>query len=388
MKSFSVHRNLTINLIALIASLAAGVSVARAQYYSLRDLGVLPGQTESTSAMINNRGLVTGTSGTSAFCYNGLNKQPMEDVGRIPLGSISHGFGMNVSGQVVGDSSFGAAQFLNHRAALFSNGTASDLGTLAQGDLSSATGINAFSQVVGVSGPRADGKLGRAFIWSPSTRMIDLGTLGGAYAQALAINDSGAVTGNAQIASASIGLYPLTHAFVWQVKTGMVDLGTIAGDSSYGTCLNANGHIVGYSTVNKVDSRMHAFLHDGTTMLNLGSLGGTSENTDQSFALGVNAADQVVGYTYLPQTLGRVSGSVSDPIHPPQPVAFVYQNGQMLDLNTRIILPGSNYRLFSATAINDNGQIVATAFNESANNFHAVLLTPITSSNPLSTGKR
>jgi probable HAF family extracellular repeat protein len=212
--------------------------------------------------------------------------------------------------------------------------------------------------------------------------------LGGAFAQALAINDSGTVTGNSQTASPLSGVYQPNHAFVWQVKTGMVDLGTIGGDSSYGTSLNSNGHIVGYSTISKVDNRMHAFLHDGTTMLNLGSLGGTSENTDQSFALGVNGSDQVVGYTYLPQTLGRVSGPVSDPTHPPQPVAFVYQNGQMQDLNTRIVTPGSNYRLFSATAINDNGQIVATAFNESANNFHAVLLTPVTAAKPLSTRKR
>jgi probable HAF family extracellular repeat protein len=215
--------------------------------------------------------------------------------------------------------------------------------------------------------------------------------LGGAYAQALAINDSGVVTGNSQVVTPSplVGDYQPNHAFTWQVKTGMVDLGTIAGDSSYGTCLNANGHIVGYSTVNKVDKRMHAFLHDGTTMLDLGSLGGTAEETDQSFALGVNATDQVVGYAYLPQTLGRVYGSISDLVHPPQPVAFVYQNGQMTDLNTLLLLPGNNsYRLFSATSINDNGQIVATAFNQSANNFHAVLLTPITSPGPISKRKR
>ena len=56
--------------------------------------------------------------------------------------------------------------------------------------------------------------------------MIDLGTLGGVYAQAFAI---GAI--------------------------GMRDLGTLGGSFSYGMAINARNHFVGYSTVNRVDSR-------------------------------------------------------------------------------------------------------------------------------------
>ena len=61
----------------------------------------------------------------------------------------------------------------------------------------------------------------------------------------------------------------------------------------------------------------------------------------------------------------------------PWPVAFIYSEGVMLDLNDLIGDAAKNYRLDSATAINDDGQIVAIAFNQFADAFHAVLLTPL-----------
>jgi uncharacterized membrane protein len=36
-------------------------------------------------------------------------------------------------------------------------------------------------------------------MWTSQTGMIDIGTLGGGYAQAYAINDAGYVTGNAWV---------------------------------------------------------------------------------------------------------------------------------------------------------------------------------------------
>ena len=104
-------------------------------------------------------------------------------------------------------------------------------------------------------------------------------------------------------------------------------------------------------------------------MLDLGSLGGASVDSDFSFALGVNSADQVVGYSYLPFEQGNV------PLGP-WSVAFMYSQGPMVNLNDLIGTAAENYRLDSATAINNNGQIVAIAFNKSAGAFHAVLLTP------------
>lgn len=368
------HRFITVaKSIALVAAFAYAGSAAQAQTYSLKDLGVLPGKEASMPAAINEQGQVAGTSsaGTSnasAFRYTNSGKAALEDVSGNP-GSISRGFGINSIGQVVGDSNFGNREV--SRAALFVNGSARDLGTLKTGGpFSRATGINASGQVVGFSSEKPDHHLGRAFIVTTavqpgfSTRLTDLGTLGGDYAQALAINDFGFVTGNSQ---AGTNFGP-THAFIWRSNTKMVDLGTIAGDFSSGTAINIKNHVAGYSTINNVDERVHAFLYDGQKMLDLGSLGAGYAESDRSFALGVNAQDEVVGYSYLPP---------QGPIAPRQ-VAFIYTQGKMRNLNELIgtEAEAKQYQLHSATAINDKGQIAAIAFDTVANAFRAVLLTP------------
>lgn len=384
MTSLNVLRNFT--SIALTACCALGVASARAQTYSVTDLGILPDQkdTVSTPAAINGQAQIAGTSGGHAFRYTSgtkNSKTPMEDVGQNPAESISRGLAINSSGLVVGDSSFGKKP--TSHAAIFNNGSTTDLGTLKSGGpFSRANGINASGQVVGSSSMERDGNNSRAFIVStPSSgllpRMTDIGTLSGSYAQALGINDSGFVTGNSQTISTSTS--GSTHAFIWDAKAGMVDLGTLDGNFSYGTAISAKNHVVGYSTINNVDSRVHAFLHNGEEMLDLGSLSGASMDGDFSFALGVNATDQVVGYSYLP--LEQAPGIVQTPLGP-WSVAFVYRQGLMVNLNDLIGDAAGKYRLDAATAINDNGQIVATAFVSSANTFHAVLLTPVPENGP------
>ena len=227
---------------------------------------------------------MTGTSGMSsvdesAFLYDPKrNKEAMEDLGRN-YGGISRGFAINGVGDVVGDSTFGTSEAISH-AALFRNGKIADLGTLKGGVYSRATGINASGQVVGFSGAKPDdSSTNRAFIWSASTGMLDIGTLGGASAQAFGINDSGFVTGTAQVADSS--RLEITHAFIYQPISipgrnmkKMIDLGTLGGNDSYGMAINANNHVVGYSTLNGGLDRVHAFLHDGRKMRDLGSLDG------------------------------------------------------------------------------------------------------------------
>ena len=59
-------------------------------------------------------------------------------------------------------------------------------------------------------------------------------------------------------------------------------------------------------------------------------------------------------------------------------VAFLWRRaGGMVDLNTMLDGPGRNYRLISATGINDDGQIVANVYDKLNGGLHAVLLTPI-----------
>ncbi|HEY9502310.1 MAG TPA: DUF3466 family protein, partial [Pyrinomonadaceae bacterium] len=125
-------------------------------------------------------------------------------------------------------------------------------------------------------------------------------------------------------------------------------------------------------TINTNDGRVHAFFHDGRSMIDLGSLGSVESATDFSVALGVNNRDQVVGYTYLP-TVGEM---------PLQQVAFLWSRdsrtgGKMVNLNNLLNDTGKNYVLISATAINEYGQIVASAYDIYRGGVRSVLLTPV-----------
>ena len=79
----------------------------------------------------------------------------------------------------------------------------------------------------------------------------DLGTLGGDYSVAYAINSKG------QVAGYSYTLGNSTHAFIWD-KGAMTDLGTLGG-SSIAVDLNSFGQAVGYSYTAD-GSTAHAFL--------------------------------------------------------------------------------------------------------------------------------
>ena len=372
---------------ALIACFVLGGSNAFAQTaYKVTDLGVLPSKEESVPAAINGQGLVAGTSsaeisGEAAFRYNPNSPTPMEDIGQSTRGNVTRGFGINNVGTVVGDSAVAASTTnpsIRH-AALFGTGSAIDLGTLKKQTFSRANSINGFNQVVGFSGPALDTPKSRAFFWSKSTGMIDLGTLGGAYAQAFAINDSGFITGNSQLRATDT---QAIHAFLSPSPLGvgaigMRDLGTLGGPFSYGMAINAKNHVVGYSAINKVDSRVHAFWSDGTGMKDLGSLApNSSKLEDQSIALGINNSDRVVGYTYLPAIGANIDPAVQPGTSPVRQVAFVWSQGTMTDLNKLIGTAAETYHLNSATAINDNGQIVATALSKDTGTRRAVLLTP------------
>jgi len=369
-------KTLPVILVGLMASLAIGISTARGQVsYSLEDLGVVKEMEYSEAVAINNQGNVAGTAykglETCAFHYS---YKFMLDAG----GLNSRGFGINSTNLVVGDTFTVVPMEPRSHAAMFKGGVAVDLGVLPGQVYSRANGVNTLGQVVGFSGPERDSLESRAFVWNSQTGMMDIGTLGGAYAQAYAINDAGYITG----ASQTQGMGPMltTHAFVYQLPSPpykrysrMHDLGVLGGVSSYGMAINSYNHVAGYSTVTTGDERVHAFLHNGAKMIDLGSLGGIgNRDSDVSVALGVNNWDQVVGYTYLPE-FGDM---------PLQQVAFVwsrdgYGAGKMVNLNKLVNVTGKNYLLVSATGINDNGQIVANAYDIQNGGVHAVLLTPV-----------
>ncbi len=378
MKRFTNQIFAGLGAIALLVPAASAAPTPEGQSYHLIDLGALPGKKESTPAAINNAGAIAGFSTAeplteAAFRYNPVTGA-LDELGAKPVGSLTRAFGLNDDGQAVGDSTFGPISGVKgapiRTAAIFSKGSSAALGRNNKTDrYSRATDINNTGMVVGFAGPTEDGHDTHAFAWSEAAGMFDLGTLGGAYAQALAINDAGFVTGHAEVSDGLKG--GAKHAFLAQVSpsgaTGklMIDLGTLGGSYSYGTAISEKGHVVGYSTMSDAVGSFHAFLYQGGQMQDIGSLAQDDIKTDQSFAFGVNRDGQVVGYAFLP-----LDQAVEQ-------VGFIYQAGKMQDLNQLIGPAAKRYLIYAATAINDNGQIAATAFDHDNNVFRAVVLTPV-----------
>lgn len=167
-----------------------------------------------------------------------------------------------------------------------------DIGYL-NGQSTDVTGLNNAGQVAGSSfvrdlgGEGGSGAIYHAFVWSKSSGMRDLGTLGGVRSSnARAINNLGQVVGGA---SAPDGR---THAFRWSASEGMVDLGLLASrpDSiTVATAINDDGKVAGVGNI--ADGNYHAFLWTRKTGLtDLGTLGGTT-----STAVAIGAEGQVAG---------------------------------------------------------------------------------------------
>ncbi|MDO9470952.1 MAG: hypothetical protein Q7J23_09595 [Nitrosomonas sp.] len=113
-----------------------------------------------------------------------------------------------------------------------------------------------------------------------------LGTLGGTYSVARAINDSGQVVGNGNGSD---------HAFITGANgVGMNYLDTLGGTGSYASGINNSGQVVGHSFTSA--GNYHAFItgSNGVGMTDLGTLGG-----NHSAAYSINNLGQVVGVSSI-----------------------------------------------------------------------------------------
>jgi probable HAF family extracellular repeat protein len=154
--------------------------------------------------------------------------------------------------------------------------------------------------------------------------MRDLGTLGGHYSFAEAINDRGQVIGASTTEEREDS--PL-HAFMWE-NGNMTDLGTLGGDFSTASAINDHGRVVGLST--GPDGR-RAFLWENGHLSELGAPG------RRFFVLSVsdiNEQGQSVGEIASEFGFGR---------------AYLWQDGAVIPLGRR---------QSAAVAINERGQIV------------------------------
>ena len=371
-----LKRNLCKTSLALIALAIAGFATsqpaAAASFYSITDLGSLnPTATGFDSYSpgygINNSGQVVGNSivpSSDDFRSHAFRTAPnsainpaTDDLGTLG-GNSSTGYAINDFGQVVGESN--KTIYGSNRAFLWNSTSGmQDLGTLG-GDSSSAYSVNNSGQVVGTAKTAKDDF--HAFLYNGHGSLQDLGTLGGNSSSAKGINNAAQVVGNAETASGN------NHAFLYNGSSPLQDIGTLGGQESYANAINESGQVVGtaetgatYQPLSPSSDYLvsHAFLYNGSSPLqDLGTLGGP-----KSTAYGINNIGQVVG------TADTIDQSER---------AFIYSNGKMTDLNS-LIPNSSKWLLSEARGINNAGQIVGTGTLQNATlsyPVHAFLLTP------------
>jgi probable HAF family extracellular repeat protein len=284
------------------------------------------------ASALNNAGQIVGTQNDGAAIWS--------ETGLINLSSVapnSTGMGINNRGDVVGALASG-------NAFAYISGTVHNLGpslpNMFEG--SYGRGINDNGVVAGTAFPGA-GESDRAFVYD-NGQLTMLGTFGGAWSNARAINQAGYVVGDAATVGAGGPFFNDYHGFLFKNGT-MQDLGTFGGYTSSTQDVNEAGQVVGWSTTN-IDyelSEIRPFLFQNGQLIDMGSLGG-----HWGYAHGINNAGMAVGESDIITTEGWGSH------------AFIYLNGQMIDLN-KLVDGANGWELINAQDINDSQQILGTA---------------------------
>jgi probable HAF family extracellular repeat protein len=452
-----------ISAMALLVALAIPVSLVAQEHptkhhqYNLVDVGTLGGPNvwfsfAGPTHLLGSNGTVTAGADTSTVdpvCWNGPDcflmhgfkwqEGVMTDLGALPDGTgknDSQASWINDHGQTVGISTNGTRDPLNgnivtHAVLWSDQGKIKDLGTLG-GQYAIAQAINNRGQVVGVAEnaiPDAynlfdyivfglsGGTQSRAFLWDNNKGMEDLGTLGtGNDAFAEYVNQRGQIAGwsytnttpNPVATSCGNGnVVPTMDPFFWE-NGKITDIGTLGGNCGDVRGLNNQGQVIGFSYL-AGDVLLHPFRWDKKGGLqDLGLLGGVVGAT-----YGINDAGDAVGWADLagdvifhavlwpngkttPTDLGVTAGFAtsvavainskgqilgcltSDPsgnCFPYDSDSFLWENGDMVDVNA-LVPPHPGVLLSGSEGfINDEGQIVLLGLLDDGD-IHAFLLTP------------
>src|ERR1700694_1398544 len=342
--------------------------------YRLIDLGTFGGPdsvNNGGSVIINSEGTVVGAADTpekdpyapACFdpeCYvqHAFKWQhgAVIDLGVLPKGYSSYTNAINSSDIAVGfsqngliDPGTGIPEFVS---TVWARGQKIDLGTFG-GPFSLAAAVNDQDVVVGgaenvIADPylfaQFFGVFGstqlRAFQWQGG-HIHDLGTLGsGNDAFALFVNQNGLVVGASfsnSIPNPTTGM-PTMDPFLW-MRGKIYDLGTLGGTRGFPGFINNVGDVVGQSNL-AGDKITHPFLWRRGLLSDLGTFGGTFGT-----ATAVSDSDDIIGFaTYPGDQLYR---------------AFLWRRGVLTDLGSVTGNEGSSF----AFSINSRGQIVGQSFN-------------------------
>jgi probable HAF family extracellular repeat protein len=211
----------------------------------------------------------------------------LRDLGTLPGGSESGANAINSLGEIVG-SSYNADGITE--AFLYRHGNMMSLGYLPGGTGSSAAGINNQGDIVGsVYMPEL---INQAFLYHDG-KMISLGTLPGATgSDATAVNDAGEIVGRSYSSN-----FQFEHAFLWR-KGKMIDLGVLFnGSISEANGINKWGQVVGSSgpIFSSTGNSGAAFLYSDGKLRNLNDMIPANSGWVLLDAAAINNRGQIVG---------------------------------------------------------------------------------------------
>lgn len=303
----------------------------------------------------------------------------------LPGGLDTLAFGINETGQIVGDSRLNRSGNVGQSRPVVWDYTGAPHELWSDQSVGgSLIDINNHGEIVGRYGSGSDIPLpgpgvpyGRALYWSESTGRIDIGFESGGNSQAVAINDLGQVIGTSErleIVNINGDIQPqfIPRPYIWDASSGIRDLGTLGGLGGFATGINESGQVTGYTELANGTTR--GFIWDAANGIRELP---TSPNSS-SVATAINDFGQVLGYdfgvgaviwdvmsgTSQPAYDGRdlnnseqvVGGAIFDPT--------IWNKTMGVQQLSALIPPDSNWQLEIAFAINETNAIAGYgAFN-------------------------
>jgi probable HAF family extracellular repeat protein len=335
-------------LVAGLGAVAPVTPVTAQTLYTITDLGALPGAPSCMAFAVNDRGVVAGTcSGADPFNEMAFvwDSGVMTALGTLPRANYSAAHAINAAGVVVGE---GDSADFRPEPTLYRDGTVvnidensgnaraiyvNDAGVIVGNYAKGFGPVSSWSPVIWTERADRPGRFDRI-----SLEPYPGGESKSRYGYAVGANQQLQVVGYVQNS-----LFGQRGAF-WDNDADhtLTLLEPLPGDwSSVALAVNDLGQAVGQSH-HAFRTRAVLWMNDAArTPVDLGTLPGDLDST----ATAINNQGQVIGLSTSAENVTR---------------PFLWENGQMLDVNTLLDATGggADWTILSVTGINNLGQIV------------------------------